>query len=76
MTDRSGSATRPDTNDQTAGQTGGQTDPVDGPPRKVVKRASEARQGKIVLDTPRKRWIFCAGLVGIVAATALAAAMA
>ena len=28
--------------------------------------AERARQGRIVLDTPARRWIFIAGLVGIV----------
>ena len=66
----------------TGGHPGGPRDlPTEGAPKspgrdddgKIVKSGKEARQGKIVLDTPRKRWIFIGGLAGIAVVVALAA---
>lgn len=76
MIDRHGSATRPDANDQTTESAGGRAEPAGDPPPKIVKSARDARQGRIVLDAPRKRWIFGAGLVGFILLLAIVAASA
>lgn len=37
------------------------------PPKQAPYPAEKARSGDIILDTPLKRWVFIAGLVGAVA---------
>ena len=69
MTERRGSAARADAKDHKTEQ----TDRGDAPSQRVVKSGKDARQGRIILDTPPKRWIFGAGLVGIVIVFVVAA---
>jgi len=36
------------------------------PPKQEPYPAEKARGGEIILDTPLKRWVFIAGLAGVV----------
>lgn len=41
--------------------------PQSAPPRQEPYPAEKARGAEIILDTPLKRWVFIAGLAGVVA---------